>query len=307
MLRKHPEIRIMNMLENIFGYGFRVNYAHPICSSRRRLLRHSAALQSYRFIDSPYVACTLLAASLLAIMSFVFVLARGGSPQIDGFSRQEVLRHLSLTLNQPSAREASLARINLEQSRRSASITHFISEIVSKHQRGESITQAQKIASAIVTESTRLGFDPLFVASVIKYESTFNPFARSSAGAVGLMQMLPSTGHFISRASGLPTHVSSNLLDPAVNIKLGILYLAHLRSKFRGNKEQMLIAYNWGPENLARALRQRQTPPASTIHYARRVLTHHRDWQRSFEAQSSRYRHFDFARVMASAKDKSVG
>jgi hypothetical protein len=296
----------MNMLENFLGYSFRVNYAHPICGSRKRLLRSRRVRQALLLTNSRSFAGGMLAISLVSILSLFLVIADGRTPKTKVLSSEEVLRRLSISLAGPSAREASLARINIEQNRRSASITHFISEIILKHQRNTSLSQAEKIAAAIVSESTRLGFDPLFVASLIKYESTFNPQARSPAGALGLMQMLPSTSHFISKIAGNKIESGSNLHDPVLNIRLGILYLAHLRSKFHGHKEQMLIAYNWGPENLLRSLRAGKAAPSSTTHYARRVLTHHREWAKTFDSLQSRYRHFDFARAGSLGREKSL-
>jgi hypothetical protein len=299
----------MNMINQLFGNSFRVNYAHPIYSSRKHLLRQNSPFRLSRLRPTPYVAGGLVVLSFISILSFCLVFANGGTPKVDGFSSDEVLRRLSITFNKQSAREASLLRVSQEQNLRFDSITHFISDIILKHQRSGSYNQAKKIASSIVSESTRLGFDPLFIASVIKYESTFNPLARSSAGAVGLMQMMPSTRNFILQSAGTLHTAASNLHDPAQNIKLGILYLAYLRTKFRGNKEQMLIAYNWGPENLKRALKSGRVAPGSTIHYARRVITHHREWQRAFESQASRYRHFNFGRVdiaRASTNKKTI-
>ena len=300
----------MNMIDQLFGYGFRVNSAHPIYSSRKHLLRRNSPFRISRLRQAPYVSGGLIVLSVISILSLFFVFTNRDISKVDGYSSDEVLRRLSISFNQPSAREASLARVSQEQNLRSASVSHFITEIILRHQRSGSYNQAKKIASAIVAESTRLGFEPLFIASVIKYESTFNPFARSSAGAVGLMQLLPSTSNFISKSSGLNHSSSINLAEPNLNIKLGILYLAYLRSKFRGNKEQMLVAYNWGPENLNRALKSGRSAPGSTLHYARRITTHHREWQRAFESQASRYRHFNFERVDLArtfTNKKSVG
>ena len=247
----------------------------------------------------------LVALSISAVLAALIATSTSHAPQVKGFSPEDVLRRLTTSYDQSTPREQVMERLAFEQEKKLASQTHFISEIILSHQRSRfSTNQARQMAATIALESTRLGFDPFFVASVIKYESTFNPGARSHAGAVGLMQVMPATGHFISKNAGYNLGSAADLRDPLLNVKLGILYLAYLRKEFRNNKEQMLIAYNWGPENYRKALRSGRNAPASTVHYARRVIAHFREWQKSFDSLSSRYRHFDFKRAAIEPADK---
>ncbi|PKM97644.1 MAG: hypothetical protein CVU79_07350 [Elusimicrobia bacterium HGW-Elusimicrobia-3] len=90
-------------------------------------------------------------------------------------------------------------------------------------------------------EAEAQGVDLALVLAVIQKESTFNPKARSSAGAVGLMQLLPSTARWL----GLKD--TSKLTTPAVNIKYGVKYLKFLWGEF-GDKEPADLS----PEDLAR-------------------------------------------------------
>lgn len=89
--------------------------------------------------------------------------------------------------------------------------------------------------------------DPLLVAAVIREESRFNPRAVSAVGAVGLMQLMPKTAHWIA----LRLKVSPvDLTDPETNVRLGSWYLRYLISK-SGRLDRALAAYNGGEGNVA--------------------------------------------------------
>lgn len=94
------------------------------------------------------------------------------------------------------------------------------------------------------------GFHPLFVYSVIRQESLFEAFARSSAGASGLMQLIPSTAEDMARRLAWPPDFTpEDLRRPMVNLTLGMEYLSRQREAFDGNLYAALAAYNGGPEN----------------------------------------------------------
>jgi soluble lytic murein transglycosylase len=94
------------------------------------------------------------------------------------------------------------------------------------------------------------GFHPLFLFSVIRQESLFDGFVRSSAGANGLMQIIPSTGQGIAADLGWPdNYLAEDLNRPLVNLTFGADYMDHQRTAFDGNIYTALAAYNGGPEN----------------------------------------------------------
>jgi soluble lytic murein transglycosylase len=89
------------------------------------------------------------------------------------------------------------------------------------------------------------GTDPLIVMSLIRQESGFNPRAQSPVGALGLMQLMPST------ASRLDRKVNNNLLrSPDRNIKIGAQYLKYLLNKYDNNLVFTLSAYNAGESRI---------------------------------------------------------
>ncbi|PKN02138.1 MAG: lytic transglycosylase [Elusimicrobia bacterium HGW-Elusimicrobia-1] len=94
--------------------------------------------------------------------------------------------------------------------------------------------------------AVRRDIDPLLVVSIIYAESSFMPAAESHKGAVGLMQIIPSTFAELRKELGMKNDVSV-LKDPRVNIKVGVYYLAKLRrERWVESDIELLAAYNAG-------------------------------------------------------------
>ena len=87
-------------------------------------------------------------------------------------------------------------------------------------------------------------------AAVICAESRFDATARSNKGALGLMQLQPETAAWAAEKLDLPAPTGEELLDPAVNIRLGIWYLSYLLERFEGSEMLALAAYNAGPNRV---------------------------------------------------------
>lgn len=102
----------------------------------------------------------------------------------------------------------------------------------------------------ILPEEERYGMDPLFMFSVIRQESLFEGFVRSSAGARGLMQVIPSTGAQIAgELNWPPLYTDLDLYRPNVSIRFGTYYLDKNRKLLGGSIYASLAAYNGGPGN----------------------------------------------------------
>jgi soluble lytic murein transglycosylase len=109
--------------------------------------------------------------------------------------------------------------------------------------------------SAIVRDRAHAeGLDPALLAAVIYEESKFHATARSSSGAIGLMQLTPSTAQGIALRTGGTAFRVSDLTNPAINIRYGAWYLGDLLRKYR-NQRLALAAYNAGQGNVDRWLK----------------------------------------------------
>ena len=104
-------------------------------------------------------------------------------------------------------------------------------------------------AEVISKNAAQYRLDPALVAAVIYEESSFNDQSVSEEGAIGLMQLLPSTATWISTKNGNADFNPKSLEDPAVNISYGCWYLRYLLDRY-GNMELVLAAYNAGTENV---------------------------------------------------------
>lgn len=105
---------------------------------------------------------------------------------------------------------------------------------------------AMKLTNAIITECYRYKIDPNLVFAVIMVESSFRPGAESGKGAVGLMQVLPSTAEYVADRFGYTYKNKKTLYKPVPNVRFGIAYLHYLSQKY-GRLQNALWAYNYGP------------------------------------------------------------
>jgi soluble lytic murein transglycosylase-like protein len=124
----------------------------------------------------------------------------------------------------------------------------------------------QTTVAAIADASLRYDVPPETILAVIRIESGFDTNAVSEAGAVGLMQLLPTTAAEMARELRIEWTGEDDLRDPATNIALGTHYLTKLLGRFN-DLTQALAAYNEGPERVAERARR-------STDYTQRVLAY---------------------------------
>jgi len=108
----------------------------------------------------------------------------------------------------------------------------------------------------ITTWSQKRQLNPFLVTALIRQESRFEPEIRSVAGAVGLMQVMPSTGEWIAQKIDLKEYNKEN---PQDNMRLGTWYLDYTHEQYDGNSMLAIASYNAGPGNVAKWLRTLNT------------------------------------------------
>ena len=106
-----------------------------------------------------------------------------------------------------------------------------------------------RYASIVRAHAANYELDPALLAAVIDQESKFRADAKSSAGAIGLMQLQPATAKGIALRTGGSKFVLSDLYDPELNVRYGAWYLQHLMQKYH-DERLALAAYNAGQRNV---------------------------------------------------------
>lgn len=168
-----------------------------------------------------------------------------------------------------SSQSPTVAPLAARQGDHVAVVSELIAQDIPSH------PDTKSLATLIVSESHKAEIDPLFVAAIVRAESRFKHKASSPRGAKGLMQLMPETGRYIAKLSKIELTSVRALDNPETNLRLGIWYLKHLHKRFEGNREQALVAYNWGPTNLKRALASGGAYPQESIQYVQRVVSHY--------------------------------
>ena len=136
--------------------------------------------------------------------------------------------------------------------------------------------------------------DPALIYGVMRRESLFDPLARSSVGALGLMQLMPTTARRVAQTLGMKRPRKSDILRIDNNIRFGTHYLKTVMNRFDNNVALAAAAYNAGPRNVRRWLPKNRIMPADlwvetvpfseTRNYVQAVLAYATVFDRSLGA-----------------------
>lgn len=139
-----------------------------------------------------------------------------------------------------------------------------VAQILEKFKTGLSKSEEEDLQNIILRESKRYGFDPNLILAIIQTESTFNNWAKSKQGALGLMQIQPPTAKSIAEDADIEWKGKAILYEPDNNIRIGLHYLAQLILHFEDVK-LALAAYNMGPTAVKRLLEKGEEVPQEYI------------------------------------------
>jgi soluble lytic murein transglycosylase len=148
-------------------------------------------------------------------------------------------------------------------------------------------------ADTISRLAAERGLDVYLVTALIAQESTFQADVRSSASAVGLMQLITGTARRYAARAGVGPFHPSMLTDPIANVSMGTAYLSDLLKRYGGNEAAALAAYNAGENRVDRWRAERpgiptdefvdDIPYPETQNYVRRILGTVHDYRKLYE------------------------
>ncbi len=159
------------------------------------------------------------------------------------------------------------------------------------HQEARKLALPLTHAGLIREQAQAKHLDPALIAAVIYAESKFEPHP-SSAGAQGLMQILPATAYYLAHLSGGSSFTASDLATPQVNVAYGSYYLRYLLDHYGGDELLAVAAYNGGLANVdswvskareeGHELDAAAIPFPETREYVQRVLSAQRAYREKY-------------------------
>ncbi|OON41486.1 hypothetical protein BTJ39_03565 [Izhakiella australiensis] len=125
--------------------------------------------------------------------------------------------------------------------------------------------------------ANRYKVNPALIKAVISVESGFDPKAKSSVGAMGLMQIMPETAKWLITKLG-EADGRYDLHDPEKNIQLGVYFIALLAERYNNDLELVLAAYNAGPGAVDR-YNNRVPPYRETQQYVEKIISYYQKYK----------------------------
>ena len=165
---------------------------------------------------------------------------------------------------------SDISWITWEEQAFERSLKDRVAQQILLYKTGLKTSYINNLSELIVHESKKYGYDSFLLTAVIITESSFNNWARSNRGALGLMQIRPATGKELAAEVSVQWQGTLSLYNPETNIALGAYYLNKLYLHF-GDLGLALEAYNHGPSRLKGYLKKGYRP----TRYSRKVFKHY--------------------------------
>ena len=114
----------------------------------------------------------------------------------------------------------------------------------------EQFDDSYLIKQSVLKWSNHYNVDSMMIFSIISVESNYRINVVSSKGAIGIMQIIPTTAKYMSDMYNIPYKNKNCLYDYDTNIRIGIAYVSYLSDKFDNDRNKILKAYNAGPSKV---------------------------------------------------------
>jgi soluble lytic murein transglycosylase len=205
---------------------------------------------------------------------YLVAVAAGLGGFILGIRYQALSEDTNAVANLVRLQESRIERLNEENARLKEVVDKLgtvvrLREILQGSRARLARNDIDELAESIHLASQRYGIRPEMILAVIQTESSFVADAISNKGAIGLMQLLPSTAREVAGELEIEWSGDHLLKDPKVNVELGAYYLSKLLDEFE-DVDMALSAYNSGPNRVSRLVRRGVEMSGE---YSRRVLT----------------------------------
>ena len=135
----------------------------------------------------------------------------------------------------------------------------------------------------IIEKSLRYNYDPLFIFSLIKIESNFDPDAVSKTGKVGLFQIDSNDGQYLASLTGQKWTNKEELKNISYNIDFGLAVFSLANKVFENNHYYSIVGYNWGIKKLISTLQKQQKLTFEAEQYPRKIFNLYQKWLQDLE------------------------